>query len=751
MPDSKDPEKAEEKDSQKVKEEESKKKTPKSKGISSIDLEKLKDLNVKFTKSLAFKIILIGLTSFIVISSAYLAYLSFGKKSYSYDSLNDAKNKQMETALLEAKKFADDSPIKAIKAIENYKTLPSLLENRKNYVLTKLYQEIDEPALAFLRSYEIDKNYLAKYTSYERAKLAEAMGLEAVVVNELEFLSRKFPKEPKYLYELAKSYSRQSLKEEATKVFSSIQKLFPDTDYALGSDYYLANLTSDESEKISRLQNYLTKSPEGSLAHLISDQLNIVASEDSSLSNYKAISYYNQSNYEKAIIFFDKDKDSPDLFLQAYAETLVKLDRKTEAVTLLKELLPRLKNKEKASGLVEYLADQRSRHSIILDLQALSGKMESGIEDKILWEIAKRTKNKEDYQKIYSVYPDSFYAAESMSRVFWQEYERGNYHKAIELYETHWGKYTYANSHSFVAFWTGKIYLEKKKEPENARAVFQNLIIEHPTDYYSYRADQLLKKKTDWYKLPSPNTFLSFPTWRWPGVYPDTEIVKLYGDDILELTKINEYDFILKLGKKDEIKLDKDFEMWLQAQAGEYMYAIKTASRSLTKDTPIDYKNIKYQYAYPLAYADIISDEVSENLKIDPILAHSLIKQESFYQKDIVSKVGAVGLMQLMPYTAKDVARTIGVKPPRAYDLMKPEINIKLGVKYMEEVFRRFDNNMINAIASYNAGPEAVKGWIRKYKDLDPDEYLEKIPYDETKSYVKHVLNNYWIYKQLYT
>lgn len=724
---------------------------PKSKGISSLDIEKLKALNVKFTKSLSFKIILIGLIIFIVISGVYLVYLSFGQKTYSYDSLNDSKSKQMETALLEAKKFADDSPIKAIKAIENYKTLPSLLENRKNYILTKLYQEIDEPALAFLRSYEIDKDYLTKYTSYERAKLAEAMGLEAVVVNELEFLSRKFPKEPKYLYELGKSYSRQNLKEEATKIFTSIQKIFPNTDYSLGSDYYLANLTSNETEKIARLKNYLTKSPEGSLAHLISDQLNIVASDDSSLSNYKALSYYNQSNYDKAINFFDSTKDSPDLFLKAYAETLVKLNRKSEAVTLLKEQLPRLKDKKIASDLIEYLADQRSRHSIILDLQALSGKMESGIEDKILWEVAKRTKNKEDYQKIYSVYPDSFYAAESMARVFWQEYERGSFHNALDLYEEHWKKYTYANSHSFVAFWAGKIYLEKKKEPENARAVFQNLIIEHPTDYYSYRADQLLKKQTDWYKLPSPNTFLSFPTWRWPGVYPDTEIVKLYGDDILELTKIHEYDFILKLNNKNEIKLDKDFEMWLDAQAGDYMHAIKTAARSLTKDTPIDYKNIKYQYAYPLAYADIISDEVSEDLKVDPILAHALIKQESFYQNDIVSKVGAIGLMQLMPYTARDIARTIGVKPPRPYDLMKPEINIKLGVKYMEEVFRRFDNNMINAIASYNAGPEAVKGWIRKYKDMDPDEYLEKIPYDETKSYVKHVLNNYWIYKQLYT
>ncbi len=171
------------------KEEEPKKDIPKSKGVSNLDIEKLKALNVKFTKSLSFKIVLVGLIIFIVASSAYLAYLSFGQNSYSYDSLSDNKNKQMEVALLEAKKFADDSPIKAIKAIENYKTLAPLLENRKNYILTKLYQEIDEPALAFIRSYEIDKNYLSKYTSYERAKLAEKMGLEAVKLELIEWLT----------------------------------------------------------------------------------------------------------------------------------------------------------------------------------------------------------------------------------------------------------------------------------------------------------------------------------------------------------------------------------------------------------------------------------------------------------------------------------------------------------------------------------------------------------------------------------
>jgi len=104
-----------------------------------------------------------------------------------------------------------------------------------------------------------------------------------------------------------------------------------------------------------------------------------------------------------------------------------------------------------------------------------------------------------------------------------------------------------------------------------------------------------------------------------------------------------------------------------------------------------------------------------------------------------------------MPYTAKVVARRLNLRPPRKYDLMHADINIKLGVNYMEEVFGQFENNMINAIASYNAGPVAVKKWMNLYQEADKDYYIESIPYEETRNYVKQVLANYWIYRELYS
>jgi soluble lytic murein transglycosylase len=87
---------------------------------------------------------------------------------------------------------------------------------------------------------------------------------------------------------------------------------------------------------------------------------------------------------------------------------------------------------------------------------------------------------------------------------------------------------------------------------------------------------------------------------------------------------------------------------------------------------------------------------------------------------------------------------------PTNEDLMKPDINIKLGVKYMEEMLAKFQNNLIYTIASYNAGPDAVTDWVKK-ADMDPDLFVESIPYPETKNYVKKILTNFWIYKQLYS
>jgi tetratricopeptide (TPR) repeat protein len=152
---------------------------------------------------------------------------------------------------------------------------------------------------------------------------------------------------------------------------------------------------------------------------------------------------------------------------------------------------------------------------------------------------------------------------------------------------------------------------------------------------------------------------------------------------------------------------------------------------------------------FPKPYIEKAIEESSQ-YKLSPYLVLGLMRQESAFNKKVVSSARAIGLMQLLPTTAKRVARSMGEKSPGQEDLKKPEVNIKLGVKYLSGLLNNFEDNIIFALASYNAGPGKVKQWMRIRSHLRPLEFMESIPYKETRNYVKKVLRNYVIYKTLY-
>jgi len=152
---------------------------------------------------------------------------------------------------------------------------------------------------------------------------------------------------------------------------------------------------------------------------------------------------------------------------------------------------------------------------------------------------------------------------------------------------------------------------------------------------------------------------------------------------------------------------------------------------------------------FPKPYIEKAIKESSQ-YKMSPYLVLGLMRQESAFNKRVVSSARAIGLMQLLPSTAKRVARSMGAKSPDQEDLKKPEVNIQLGVKYLSGLLNDLEDNVIFALASYNAGPGKVKQWMEIRSHLNPLEFMESIPYKETRNYVKKVLRNYVIYKTLY-
>jgi soluble lytic murein transglycosylase len=154
-------------------------------------------------------------------------------------------------------------------------------------------------------------------------------------------------------------------------------------------------------------------------------------------------------------------------------------------------------------------------------------------------------------------------------------------------------------------------------------------------------------------------------------------------------------------------------------------------------------------YRYPLAFWELIQKKAQER-GLDPYLVVALIRQESLFDARARSPAAALGLMQLIQPTATRVAKQIGIAVPSQEMLFDPEVNLTLGTQYLKDLLARYSNNRQKAIAAYNAGESAVDRWEREILTDDIEEFVERIPYVETRSYVKLVLRNQQIYKRLY-
>jgi soluble lytic murein transglycosylase len=172
-----------------------------------------------------------------------------------------------------------------------------------------------------------------------------------------------------------------------------------------------------------------------------------------------------------------------------------------------------------------------------------------------------------------------------------------------------------------------------------------------------------------------------------------------------------------------------------------YITSFKVFQDSLEQNSlSLNYKLIKF--IFPLNYIDLIKKN-SENL--DPLIVISLIRQESAFNPEAKSGVGAKGLMQLMPATAKRFNKKV-----RVSHLGNPEINVAIGSRYLRQLIARFDGNLIFALASYNAGENRIDRWRKEiFRNDDPLSTIESIPFEETRNYVKLIYRNNFFYSLL--
>jgi soluble lytic murein transglycosylase len=185
---------------------------------------------------------------------------------------------------------------------------------------------------------------------------------------------------------------------------------------------------------------------------------------------------------------------------------------------------------------------------------------------------------------------------------------------------------------------------------------------------------------------------------------------------------------------------------------GRYDRGIEVMKHSAPNYFAVDIPDLPRPYweaLFPKAYWTELCKFSGIN-GLDPFLVASLIRQESEFNAGAVSRANAVGLMQLLPKTGKTVAKQVNLRGYTAPQLYNPAINLELGTRYFKDMVDKYDGQFEYALAAYNAGTDRVSDWLGEGHFRDPQEFVESIPFTETREYVQAILRNANVYRQVY-
>jgi soluble lytic murein transglycosylase len=351
---------------------------------------------------------------------------------------------------------------------------------------------------------------------------------------------------------------------------------------------------------------------------------------------------------------------------------------------------------------------------------------------------------------------DQYSASESAAQLRWtiaQQYAKANNFEAAQQWAD---AVITGNPQAELApeagFWAGK-WAMKRGQNADATKHFQAVLQARPESYYAWRSAALLGWNVGDFdtvrdltpQITPPNLRTQLPAgseelrelhhlgqdqeaWsHWQVEYQsrmNPSVAQQFTDGVMRLSVGDNLDGIFMISHLDDRTIPEE-QKEVQSLKQEMGY---------------------WQSLYPFPYMQTISTW-SADRKLNPMLVTALIRQESRFEPKIQSAVGAIGLMQIMPETASEIASQIKVKN---YKLDNVDDNIKFGTWYLDSTHKTYQGNSMLAVASYNAGPGAVSDWVSQSKTQDTDEFVEAIPYGETKGYVKSVFANYWNYMRLY-
>ncbi len=446
--------------------------------------------------------------------------------------------------------------------------------------------------------------------------------------------------------------------------------------------------------------------------------------DDPQLRWIRALSLFGSRQYDKVVQLRAKPGEPYSLALDRLrGHAFWRLDRNDEFIRLMKEVIARAPSSSEATSArlllgKYYLIDGDDPARAASYLQSVIDAGHPGSDGENIWTLA------------------------------WIYISSGDNSRALKTIDTYLARFPDADYTSNSLFWAAKVR-QRMGELQQRDTLLQRLISFYPYSYYSYRARAILGLPTtaparvaEGVRFPVADAREKLATDPRLDVVRELEAIGLDEEATRQYRLLNGLD-------------DDPLLAWGLAQryarTGEPLKAIILLHREFpgvirhgSPDPPDDF----WRILYPLPWKEQLESAAAG--RVDSFLAAAVIRQESAFEPSTVSRAGAVGLMQIMPEEAARIASRAGLGPVDRQALFDPETNLKVGAAELQQKIEAMDGDVILAIAAYNAGETAVGRWIANAANHDIDQFIESIPFNETRLYVKNVLRNYYEYRRTY-
>ena len=355
------------------------------------------------------------------------------------------------------------------------------------------------------------------------------------------------------------------------------------------------------------------------------------------------------------------------------------------------------------------------------------------------------------FRRLTQAFPAGKHAPYAHWKLCWREWLDDGRDRGRLLAE-HVRRFPSAPTAAGALYWLGRLR-EEEGRPLEAQSCFRAVTDAFPHYYYGVLAGKRLARDAgappreivD--RLPKPRQLASVPTSETRAFLNVGGLLASLGFDDDAATELHRVDYRKADSHLAGVELAR-----LHTSREDHFRALRAMKRYAFGYLRMPFEALDmeaWRYLFPIGWEERLRAR-SERHRLDPYLVAALIRQESEFHAGARSHAGALGLMQIMPATGRQLFRRLGIPGFSSRKLTVPDISLRLGTFHLKEVLAQFDGELEKALAGYNAGERRIPGWMQLGPFEDSAEFVETIPFSETRGYVQSIVRNRALYSRIY-